>query len=357
MFRADAYWLWDDSGATYVNSTNNLKVDTAVDFLADVNDAIYIGFSRRLDGFYSQVLTGGSYSGLTFSYWNGETWSNLVVTRSYDFSSNGHVTWIAPDDWYHFNFSDTVPHSATPPDQVERYWVRITASTVTTAAVISKLRVIPFATYASPDELRSFLSLAIVRFTHSTTPSVTDAEKLLRRAEDRIDYRTKRSWRFNVVTDELMDYNRHGICLRRKDIIELYSAYIWTGNAWQSLIEGRDQDYFLEPERGMVYFARLFILPALYAPVGRYSWWWGYGEYKMNVKMNYSWGRDPETDPQFQEVKELALKLAAVDFYTNLDFTTLAVSGADRVDFATKIAQWREDVESKLSELESIFTW
>lgn len=355
MFRATALWIWDNSASAFVDETDNTKADSSITFLSDANDKCYLGFDRRFGGLYAQLSTNGTYAGVSLSYWNGSEWTAVSATHPYSFDDNGYLTWVVPGDWDAKAFTSSDPHSAAPPDENRRFWLRITVSTVTTPAVISKLRVAPYTTYVSADELADFLNIS--HFTVTTTPSLTTIEELLRRAEDRIDFRTKKSWRFNNVVNELVDYNRHGVCLKHRDVLNIYSAQIWTGNTWNNLIEGRDEDYFLEPERGMVYFTRLFILPALYAPLGRYSWWWGYGEYKFNVRFSYAWGKDPEIDPQFHEVKEIALKLAAIDFITNHDYSGLLVSNPQMVDLPTKVAQWREETENKLGELESIFVW
>jgi len=253
-------------------------------------------------------------------------------------------------------FTSSFPYNADPPDSVERYWVQISASAVTTMAVVNKVRVFPYAAYATPSDVANFLQIK-KDFGYNTHPTDLAVEDIIRNAEARIDYRTRKSWRFNAVVEEtsprLSDYNRYGIFPRYKNLAKVYGVYIWNGSDWSELTEGRSNDYFVNYDLGMIYFTRLFLLPAAYGMTGRY-FHWGYGEYKNSVKLDYVYGRDPEVDPEFYIVRDIAVKLASKDILKNSDYSGLIVSGSDKISLSEKVMMYEEEAEMRLDELQSI---
>lgn len=358
MYRPDAVWLWDDSATGFVDLTNNVKTNSSITMLTDPSDRLYIGSSRRSVGFYCDLSTNGSYTGLSFDFIKpSNTWSKLSLIDSYSFNESKYLRWVMPEGWLKFNFTATSPHAGTPPDTYERYWFRISCSAVTTAAVISKLRVLPYATYTIPTEVSRFLQLKN-DFGNLTNPSDLTVENYIRRAEDRIDYRTKKSWRFNVVTNEnaspnLVDFNRFGFFLRHKNFFKVYSVKLWNGSDWDTLVEGRGSDYFVNYDLGMIYMTRMFLLPAIYGMMGRYTQL-TFGEYKNAIKVDYAYGRDPESDTEFHIVDDIATRLAAIDVLRHHDYSSLVVSGTDKVPLESKIRLLEENSEMRLEELSSV---
>ena len=355
MIRAESLIKWD--GTSYTNLTSSTYADAPFTFISSSGDCFYIGSPNRFTGVITTLTTNGSYTSVAPEYYNGLIWKNLNVIESYGWDNSRYQRWVLPDDWEDFGFTASLPYSttATLPDNVERYWVRYSASAVTTPAVISKFRIIPYALYATADDVANLLQTDL--FTDRTAPTKQSVEDMIRRMEDQIDWRTKNSWKFHVEKEELSDYKRHGMALRYRNAYDVYTAEMWNGNQWQTLIEGRDQDYFYERGRGMLFFTRLFILPALYSPVGRYSSWWGYGEYKFNIKIHYSYGQEWDTSPTSYLVRDITTKLVAIDLLTKTDFTIMTVSGADNVDLKEKITFWRDDIEQRLDELSSFYTY
>lgn len=279
---------------------------------------------------------------------------------AYTFSESKYLRWVLPDQWQKYRLidTDTDPYIGTPPDTVERYWLRINAATTAvTQAVISKIRVVPYAMYSTPTKVFQFMQLR-KDFDHSTTPSDLTIEDIIRRAEDRIDYRTRKSWRFNAITEEydpiLVDYNRYGFFMRHRDFRQVYSVKIWNGGSWDTQTEGRNSDYFVNYNLGMIYFTRLFLLPAAYGMAGRY-FHFGFGEYKNSVKVDYVYGRDPEVDKEFFVVEDISTKMAAIDIWKHHDYSGLAVSGSDKVDLVSKVRILEEEVEMRIEELGGIY--
>ena len=306
------------------------------------------------------MATNGSYTSLVYEYQRDQsTWETLELIDSYSFSESKYVRWNLPKFWIKWSFTSTVPQAATPPDQIERYWIKITATTVTTTAVIDKIRVLPYATYSNPQKIEDYLQLKEGYFTSSSVPSDLSVEDLIRRAEERIDYRTRKSWKFNAITSEpndpvLSDYNRYGCYPRHRSLIKVYSIKLWTGSDWDTQTEGRANDYFVNFDLGMIYFTRMFMLPAAYGMSGRY-YHWGFGEFKNSIQMDYAYGRDPEIDREFFLVEDIATKLAAKDIMRNANYNQLIVSGTDKVPIEVRTRMIDEEVEQLLDNLTGIF--
>jgi hypothetical protein len=356
--RPSVIWKWDNSSSQYVDLTEHISQNTNFSFLDDANDVFYIGNEHRFVGLYADLSSSGNYSGIKYEYLsNGDTWKNLHLRDSYSFSESRYVRWVLPPtDWVRSQFTEDFPHSPTsPPESVEYYWVKITVVSLSATAVIDKLRVFPYASYTSHDKISNFLQIKR-NFDYSTTPTDLAVEDLIRRAEDRIDYVTYKSFRFNASPEEILQYNRYGTYPRRRDIIKVYGAYIWDGGSWQLLQEGRTKDYFVDYNRGMIYFTRLWLLPATYGMAGRYMMY-GHGEFSHSVKLDYAWGRDPENCGEMYIAEDIATKMVASDLLRHADFSHLIVSGSDKVSYSEKIRFLEEDVDRKLTELQGVTLW
>lgn len=355
MNRPSIIIRWDESASQYEDLTEHIDLNTSFEFLSDSDDIIYIGYQYRFLGLYLDLSISGGYSNISYTYLsNGDTWKRLQLKDSYSFSESKYVRWAIPHtDWVRTQFTDEFPHSATPISDTEYYWVKITVGSISSPATIEKLRVFPYASYTTPEKVANFLQTKKT-FDYSTVPTDLAVEDLIRRSEDYITYRTRKSWRAEAVTEEtqqmLVDHNRYGFYLRYRNFIKVYSVALWNGNSWQTLTEGRNNDYFVNYDLGMIYITRLFLLPAVYGMAGRYMLW-GYGEYKNSIKVDYLYGRNPETDIEFYIAEDVATKLAARDILQHGDFSTLIVSGSDKVPYSEKIRLLTEDVEIKLDSL------
>ena len=247
MFRPTAVWEFNLEvtgpplvAASYSNHTDHVRSNTDFNFLSASTKTYFIGFDRRFTGIYIDLTTNGSYTNLVYEYQRDQsTWETLELLDTYTFSESKYVRWNLPKTWIKWSFTSTVPYAATPPDQLERYWIRVTATTVTTTAVIDKIRILPYATYTTPSRVEEFLQLKDGYFGNNSVPTELSVEDLIRRAEERIDYRTRKSWKFNAVTGEpndpvLTDYARYGFFPRHRNLIKVYSIKIWDGGAWSS---------------------------------------------------------------------------------------------------------------------------
>ena len=359
MLRFDNIWQYNSAttATPYIDYTNNSYTNTDFNFLSASGNYMYFGLDRRFTGMYVNLSTMGSYSGLSYEYYDGDTWQKLALMDSYGWDESKYVRWVLPkSNWVKYNFNQDTVQPSGYPDTTERYWVRLSASAVTTTAVINEIRAVPYVLYSSPTKVYQLLQLK-KDFDYNTSPSDLTVEDMIRRAEDRIDYRTRKSWRFNVVSEEtdprIVDYNRYGFFLRHRNFKKVYSVSIWNGGEWESLIEGRNNDYFINYDLGMIYFTRLFLLPATYGMTGRY-FHFGYGEYKNSVKVDYVYGRDPESNSEFFIVEDIATRLAAADVLRHHDYSSLIVSGTDKVPLESKIRLLEESAELRIDELTGI---
>ncbi len=356
MERFSAIWQYNAATTDYTDLTDNTKTNTAINFLGIAVNEFYFGFDRRFIGIYADLSTNGSYTGISYSYYDGSSWKKFSLIDAYTFNTSKYQRWVLPSDWIKCEFTSTFPNAATPPDDNERYWLKVTVTTVTTQAVISKLRVIPFVQYATPNDVAAFLQIKN-KFTDYTKPTDLDVENLIHEAEARIDYRTKKSWKFNAVVEEtgpqLVDYNRYGVFTRYKNFMKVYDVSLWNGSSWQALTEGRSSDYLVNYDLGMIYFTRLWLLPAAYGMTGRY-FHYGFGEFKDSIRLDYIYGRDSEIDPQFYIVKRIATKHAAVALTENHDYAPLISSGTDKVSLESKVRLWNEEIEQELDELTGV---
>jgi len=226
LLRFDNIWEATTSTATpYNDYSNNSYTNTDFTFLSSSANYMYLGLSQRFTGLYTDLTTNGSYAGMTYKYYDGDVWQPLSLIDSYSWNESKYVRWVLPkNNWMKYNFNQDAVQPSGYPDTTERYWIRISASGVTTPAVVHQLRAIPYVSYSSPTKVYQLLQLK-KDFDYNTSPTDLTVEDMIRRAEDRIDYRTRKSWRFNAITEEasptLIDYNRYGMFLRYRNFIKV----------------------------------------------------------------------------------------------------------------------------------------
>ena len=138
-----AAWRWN--GATYDDDTIEANTDDAIQFsfLENTLDYFYLGQSSNpFLGAEFELGSQGEYGVQDWEYWNGNTWSNLSIFQTYDFTADGIIRWYLPTNWAKRAFSNGDPHAAAPPDATSRYWVRVRVDSVTTSALITRIKCI-----------------------------------------------------------------------------------------------------------------------------------------------------------------------------------------------------------------------
>ena len=182
--------------------------------------------------------------------------------------------------------------------------------------------------------------------------SKSTVEQFIMEAQSYIDMKTRKSWRPNIVYNEYQQFNLNGLHLDRADAYKILDLQIWSGAGWDSKRQGRTKDYFLVPDTNLVHFSRYFLLPARFQSYNAPVWRWGGGEFTMPVKITYLYGRDIQTDMrQGGIITDIAKMIAATEIAKNADFGGSVVSGMDRMDIATRVNSWQENIEENLDNM------
>ena len=360
----DSIYLWDNSADAYVDlefAAADL-VGAATNLIGETTDKIYMGLDQKFHSAYFELDMAGVYNAIPdYEYYNGSTWKNLPLSKTYSFGSNGVVEWRMPRDWATVLLtgvenSNTNLKTGTDGDHTSgtaRYWVRVSCSTATTTATMKRSFPFPSYNYTTPTKIAAFLQLR-QNFSTTTSPSIAEVEYIIRRIESRIERYSTNSWRPNYRHEELYEFSRFGFVLKRHPVIKLLELAIWDGSTYNVLSEGRSSDYYCDNATGVVPLTRLLSIPFTYT---RNAYTWGFGEFKRAIRVNYVWGRDEDEDVAAGMVEDVATKLVSSDIISNYDYTTMVPQGTDRFSLDQKVAQWRESAEERLEELRSTRLW
>ena len=310
-------------------------------------DFLYIGLEERFDMAIFLLSTNGAIGTRTWQYYDGDTWNTFSPTIEYDFTSNGAEKFERLNNWRELLFTSTNPHTATPPDNITRYWIRCSVASVTTAPIVNQIIIREYATYASATDVAKILQLGY-DFSSDTTPTRNTVEDYIHNAQSKIDYETGKSWRPNIAIDEEHDYIRPGFALVNNYPTQLLRLQIWNGSTYDIKTEGRGNDYFLVPDVGMVYYSRFFNLPAR---IQAYSGGAPWGEFSFSVRVSYIYGNSIYNEREGGIVNDVAKKLAALDVLHNHDYTLIIPSGADRISLERKSDLWRVEIEENIGRL------
>jgi hypothetical protein len=354
--------VFTHNGSSYTDVTLEAQSPAGTSFsvLGASSHYLYIGNDSKFDMAVFDVDTAGSLGALTWQYYNGSAWTTFVPASAryqldpdddegsqYDFSKDGAEIFPANllSDWA----TDAI-NSET------KYWVRVSTASVTTAPTIKRIQMRPYAAYCTTKDVYELMQLKNVLsgtdFTSSTVPSKSTVEQYIMEAQSYIDMRTRKSWRPNIVYNEYQQFNLNGFHLDRADAYKILDLQVWSGASWDSKRQGRTKDYFLIPDTNMVHFSRYFLLPARFQSYNAPVWRWGGGEFTMPVKVTYLYGRDIQTDVrEGGMVTDMAKMITATEIAKNADFGGSVVSGMDRMDIATRVNSWRENIEENLDNM------
>ncbi len=349
-----AVWQWDSSAGAFADNTVEAQIEegTAFELLGEAADFHYFGFSRRHDALMFVLTASASLGVLTWEYGASKTsWIRFVPVKTYRLfdQTKGYMRWdpngsTIDTAWATFAFDSSNPHASAPPDSTSRYWIRVSAASVTSAGSVDTVLCRPYASYASAVDVQDQLQLTSA-FSSSTTPSLFTVEDFLRGAEDSLVYQMGKSWRVEFVEDENIAFKMYGMKTRYEPVITTYELAVWNGGSHDPKVEGRDQDFLIDQETGMLYVATVF-LDAMPPNFRRsYTLRREQGSFKRAVRMNYSWGYDQRKHPLGQHVKRICVKQAAIDLLTNTDFSSLIPLGLDTVNLQQKIDNFQRDVD------------
>ena len=363
--------VFDYDGSSYNDRTKEARTRAGTSFtvLGTTSSYLYLGYSEKFDMALFDIDTAGSLGDLTWEYSAGSSsWTDFTPTydridvdgNPYKFDKDGAE--IFPDNLLSSWATDTVNSVAS------LYWIRVSsASSVTTAPTVKSIEMRARAVYCTTADIFNFMQLGNVLntynastgvttpgtdFTSSTVPSKDTVEKYIQSAQAEVDYRTRKSWRPNIVINEEHNFNLFGFKLDRIGARKILSLSVWDGSSYEAKNAGRNNDYFLVPDTGMVHFSRFFYLPARFASLNSPTARFGGGEFITPVRIDYIYGADVNQDVrEGAMVTEVTKKLVAIEILRNSDFGEMAVSGADRVATAQKIDQYRREVDDTLESL------
>jgi len=204
--------------------------------------------------------------------------------------------------------------------------------------------------YITTADVADFLRISI---TSQTSPSVAQVEKLIKRAEDKIDRRTGHAWRVKSTT-EIFDlpllYNfgwGSPITLKHRNIrtksgncTSLDSAQgdkieVWKGatSEWSCLVNDSGS-YEVEYIKGEIYL-RGFIFTILR---------------RNRVRVTYRYGDTSVPE----DIKDACLKLTCIDLIrSSIKMDDLEFGGAIKKEEAMRI--WQDEVDKIIRDREEVF--
>ena len=358
-----SFYLWDNSASQYVDlefAASDIP-GAAVSLIGQTTDKIYAGLDRKFYAIFFELAVAGDYGTLLdWEYWDGSAWKNLAIARNYDLSdASGVIQFRVPNDWTANTLTgientNTGLKTEDTSAGTAKYWIRVSASTVTTIATMNRSFPFPVYGYTTPSRVAEFLQLR-QDFSTTTSPNIAEVERVIERVESRIDRYSTNSWKPNFRQDEMYEFSRYGIVLKRQPVIKMIEMAIWDGSSYNVMLEGRSQDYFVDDKTGIVPLTRLLSIPFTYTRSAIYTW--GFGEFKRAVRMNYVWGRDFDEDIASGMVEDITTKLVSADIISNYDYTQMVPQGTDRFALEQKVTYWRESSDERLEELRSVRLW
>ncbi|ANS04426.1 hypothetical protein [uncultured Mediterranean phage] len=358
-----SFYLWDNSASAYVDHEFAVSdiPGAAVDLIAQTTDKIYMGLDRKFYAAFFELETAGDYGTLLdWEYWDGSAWKNLPISRNYVLDSiSGVIQFRMPNDWATSTLTGIENTNAGLKTEdtsagTAKYWIRVSTSAVTITATMKRSFPFPSYGYTTPVRIAQFLQLR-QNFSSTTAPSIEEVERVIERVESRLDRYTTNSWKPNYRQDETYEFSRYGIVLKRQPAIKVIDLSIWDGSAFNVMLEGRAQDYFVDEKTGIIPLTRLLSIPFTYTRSAIYTW--GFGEFKRAINVNYVWGRDFDEDVAAGQVEDITTKLASADIISNYDYTALVPQGTDRFALEQKVNLWRESADERMEELRSVRIW
>jgi hypothetical protein len=361
----------DTGGGVFTNRDLEARSITGTSFsvLEGTDDFLYLGDDDKFDMAIFDIDTVGSFTApLKYEYYNGSSFAEFIpdtqefnMDQADDGTYTGEAYGFAGDGVEIFPMRVISDWAKTTVDEGQSaYWIRISAPNgITTAATVKNIRKRPVEAYCTTQEVFELLQLANVTnttdFTTATIPTKITVEAYIAGAQSQLDYQTRKSWRMNYVADEKHDFNIFGFKPDRRDVYKILDLAVWDGSQFDSRTQGRQKDYFLVRDTGMVHFSRYFFLPARFRGFNTPTFRFGGGEFITPVRIKYLYGRNLATDVREGGfVTELAKKMAAIEILKNSDFGNLTVSGMDRVPLQQKIQLFTTEIIEGIESLKGV---
>lgn len=211
-------------------------------------------------------------------------------------------------------------------------------------------------TYCTALQIAAFMQ--IDDFSGSTTPTTTEVEDIINDNEDSIDQQTHHAFRAVTITNEYHDwpfpkryYRPDGIpvFLSHREIrltaglvldtaagdkLEVFDGanFIdWTASA--SFTEGRGDDYWIEPDRGILWMRNTSFYPR-----------------QRSIRLTYRFGAASVPN----DIRRATILLTAAFVLSNEDYSMKMPEGTDGIPHINKAENWRREAERILMKREEI---
>lgn len=346
MKRFTAQWLL--TGGSYVDNTFALGEGTS-STTVNAGETLYLGLDEWFSGALTFVSNPPSPEpAYDIQQYDGDQWRSLPLEETLvNLTSGiqiqrGSLYWgLSPFSWQKLSFSNVYPETATALDNIARYWVRLIVS----SGAITVDRVLPqvFNTYATVEEMQGYIGF---EFDDLRAPTIDTVRKMLRASEDWFDRHTRRSFRPRVVYNETYDFNPYGIKLRKYPPWFIVSVGIWNGSDFQTMTEGRSQDYYLDQSTGMLRFTLPYMrLRSSSGVLSRFR------SQPNSTLITYAWGEDFDVSPYAYDIKRAILMKTGADLINQNDWTAIFTSGLDTVPKPEKLKNWADEAMKIADEL------
>jgi hypothetical protein len=364
MRRADAIMLWH-AGA--MSDVTDALGDATSPITFAAGDALYVAHGEWLSGLYVQVdLAPAGIPTVAAEMWDAATatWKSLPVQekidqvqvghvlhpRAYDFTTPGVIYWGTSQWlWVLKVAGGGFPENAvTPVDGIPYYWVRLrNVGTVD----VQVARVLPnlYNTYATHQDVAHFLGLR-EEFTDVRAPLQMAIRRRIRQAEDWVENYTRKSWRLRAAYNERYVFNPFGVRLKNYPVWYVTHLGVWAGSSFADMREGRNQDFWVSNDTGMVYFTRI-----LY---GRGLPWSSVATRYLRapdaLQVDYIYGFDFDMDRRRDVVSDIVIKRVAAQIVDSQDWVAVLTNNPDTVPKAEKARAWKEEAEAQAAEIRSL---
>ena len=353
----DQVWLykagaWTDKTATAF---------TGLALTVAANDILYFAANDWLAGFLFINPTGVEVTDYVVEFWNGDEWIALLSERSFQsqvatytwdtawsFQGTGTLFWgKSHDNPRSQKASNIWPETGTVPAAINRFWYRITFPTGGT--VLDTVWPLMYNTYTTPREVAEFLGLE--DFDEISQPNLDYIRRSIRDQEDWLDNYTRKSWRIRSTVAEGADFNPYGFRPRNQPVMMVTRLGLWNGNALDILNYGRNEDYWTDTGKGMVFMT----LPSF--RMRYYSWLLSrYIRQPASIIFDYLWGADFETSEDAENVAWIVKRLVGADMVRTNDETGIFRAGLDILTKGEKLNSWREEAQERADTLRSIYS-
>ena len=220
------------NGSNYGDMTLEAQKPGGTSFGAFVETShfLYLGHDSKFDMAVFDIDTAGSLGTLKYEYYNGSAWTEFNPSSALyatDPDDNEDAQYAFDKDGAELFPENRLDNWATVAiDSKTKYWVRISSPTsVSTAPTFKRIQMRPLAAYCTSQDVFNLMQLSSVLggtdFTTSTTPTKATIEKFINEAQSYIDYKTRKSWRPNLVFNEFHDFNLSGFKLDRPDPVKI----------------------------------------------------------------------------------------------------------------------------------------